>query len=287
MIRPVLKIIIKSQNVISYRYDINDSKHSGLMALNRVDGSHVLCRTVPDNKIVIASLHGNCVANIRTLIAPQYIHTVNRDIGFQDPTVIDANHFVFSRAYSKENKVYCDLVLASQEDSREYSLKTILRPMDCDALDENVDMVKELEFIDHGQSDVVLFEYTDGRSSHIAQGNYHDGKITNLSTFLRAEDDGSEHVSTCGSPIRLDSGDWLLFFNRCRDSVWGVTWLTLSPDLVIDFVSEEYVILPKKKARSGMSIAFGSCVSVIDGQIEILYHEDDRIPVRALISLSQ
>lgn len=267
------------------------------ISLYRASGDIIFGRGVPENIIFKAKLVKNVLSKVEVLISPDYNTTHDPDIGYQDPTVVPGtNNLLLSKTYFVKDKLYCEISFAEKHSDGMYRLTTALDPKYIQDLSPYSDMVKEVEFIDFlAGINTVVYEYTNGPSGMVGQGvssciaigDYVNEKVINSKPFLSAEDDDSQHVSTCGSPVKLENGNWLLFYNRCRSNKWGIAWLVMSPQYEILSRSEHFVIEPERSYEDKLSIAFGSCVTVIDEHIEILYHIDDRIPARALILLTQ
>lgn len=165
---------------------------------------------------------------------------------------------------ANRNGLYASQVCEGGPDGRPYvnlvhfntstgELKTVASPLDAKVQALNLDksmtitMVKEAEeMVVNGQK-YLLFEYyaqplftpeqTEEEklqldivrsASRISIGKLNeDGELIDVRPFHTSEEEGSQHVSTAGKPLKLADGRILLFFNRRKDGIWGVTHMVL------------------------------------------------------------
>ncbi len=296
------------------------------MALTRAGGTTVYARGVPENTIVRATLEDNELTNLTLVLSPaMYPQTHDKQpvVGYEDPTFMPASTNPFGRedallctqvfpSNERPGKVETNLVYVALDGSgAPASVRPILTPamlVDAGVADVAY-MAKEAELIRHDGREYLLFEYNsvhgdEPKASHIGICEILDGKCACLRRFWTAADDGSAHVSTCGSPLVRIKGGSLLFFNRRRDSpdamVWGIAcalvhpsnWdaiagmapLWLQPDLLIG-PPDGTTVADKGRSGAGQLINFGSCVSLLpDNTIEVLSHVRDDRPYRTVLA---
>lgn len=284
----------------------------GYMALSRSHGDVVYGRGVPENTIFRGRLVDNQLRELQ-LVLSRELYPLSEDgrevVGYEDPTCL-WNGIYCTQTVAKlgpgpdASDVGLDTNLVwSPIDSRYNSgpLVTVMTPSQAMAqgLGDAIDMIKEAEPIDIGESDIeILFEYgdiaTDPPSSNIGMVGLDQG-LQLPRPFYTAQQDGSEHVSTAGAPIGIVDprrSTQLLFFNRRRAMEWGIAWMLIDEEMALGpvYACDDWLIRASPSAGLGphnQLIAFGSCATrLTDELIEILYHVNDNSCWRAVVQLS-
>ena len=123
-----------------------------------------------------------------------------------------------------------------------------------------------------------------------------DGELADGRPFHTSEEDGSQHVSTAGKPLNLADGRTLLFFNRSKDGIWGVTHMVLD-GLKKQYVHREFDItvpgdqevrpVPAAAMEWGITqISFASDIRQVDEHMVcIVYHFNESAVMEALVEI--
>ena len=313
-----LKERVKNKKPISIASDlpIDGVASKGLMALNKTRGNYVLGRGVPENTIFRAKLDYTAdnyrLSDIELLLSRKLFpctHDGKDVVGYEDPTFIseDVNPFVLgedgfmcSQTYRKDDGegLSCNLVYIGLDPFGKAShIKTLIAPnmliKHCIALD--VDMVKEAEIFQLSDGRYyMLFEYAGAhfanqeRKSHIAIARIENKEIVELKKFWTADNDQSEHVSTDSELFQLTDGLGLVFFNRRRNNIWGITYMVVDTNSLEPLaVCPDFIITAPLNVGRGPGdqlIAFVSQVAFGDnGALDVFYHVNDDSLYRAEI----
>ena len=315
-----LKARVKNKKPISIASDlpIDGIASEGLMALNKMRGNYVLGRGVPESTIFRARLDyasdNYRLSNIELLVSRELFPCTHDDkdvLGYEDPTFVngDINPFVLSKdgfmcsqTYRKDDGegLSCNLVYIGLDPFGKAShIKTLLTPNMLleQGVAIDVDMVKEAEIfqLSDGRS-YMLFEYAGAhfanqpRKSHIAIAHIEDKEIVELKRFWTAENDQSNHVSTDSELFQLANDLGLIFFNRARNNVWGITYMVVDTNSLEPLaVCPDFIITAPSDVGRGPGdqlIAFVSQVAVGEnGSLNVFYHVNDDSLYRAEIDL--
>ena len=123
-----------------------------------------------------------------------------------------------------------------------------------------------------------------------------DGELTDGRPFHTSKKMGRSMFSTAGKPLKLADGRTLLFFNRSKDGIWGVT------HMVLDGLKKQYVHLefditvpedqevqpvPSAVMEWGTTqTSFGSDIRQVDEHtVCIVYHLNESAVIEALVEI--
>jgi|GEM_PF-3937789 len=290
-----------------------------LVALYRSADYTVAASVVPDDEVVLATFGPNDLdSDVGTFSLESYYLALSKErfpktsggravLGYQDPTMItasDNNPFspgqlgimasqLYRRSFGRvgTNLVYYD----SPTDSlRDVLTSDGLRQL---GIRKATAAVKEGELLIASappEPSALIFQYS-VLNSNIGIGLIEAGKVTTAVPFRTAAEDGSTHVSPAGAPVKLENGNLLLLYNRCRNSECGVAYMVLDPNVdaipAITHVSSDFIIRVDPKQVHGWRDAlraFASSVTLqADGTIEVLYDVNGDSCRRAVLQVSQ
>ena len=276
-------------------FPIESIAKEGIGSLSPIDSTSVYGCGWPEKIIFRARLRPEELRldEFVSLVSPQ-THTRNannfRVEGYGDPTSVSQEAaqllgqenpgFLCGQAYlAGDGELRTDLVFF---DHYAGEAKTILTPqMVADSkICWKVWHVREGEVFSMDGRAYLLFEFdgmlTDGAPNlcHIGCCCLKDGKLGPLQTLWTAQDDRSAHVSTCGSPVKIDR-NWTMFFNRRRGASWGIAYGLLSrrgERLRLTWPCKDWLVAPHLEAPPEIpnygGIA-GSYVQTTDHGVEL------------------